>query len=367
MAKTLNGNDKQLMRMALSLAARGTGKASPNPMVGCVVAGPEGISGWGYHSGPGHPHAEAEALEMAGGRAAGATLYVNLEPCFHFGKTPPCVPRIINAGIARVAAGILDPDPRVGGRGFEALRLAGIEVSDGILAEECRKFNRGFLSRIEKRRPWVTLKAAASIDGDMALSSGESKWISNLMSRNRAHILRDCHDAVMVGVGTVILDDPSLTVRNVSGRDPIVVVLDPAFRTPPDSGILNSNCMIYGLSGSSSSRKSILSSKGCLVHELEGDGSGYLPLASVMESLADQGINYLLVEGGPKVLGSFLKERLFDEVSIFFSPGFAGDGKTIGSGFRLESLAEAVGIRIESVRIVDGDLWVEGANICLPD
>ncbi|MDO9508045.1 MAG: bifunctional diaminohydroxyphosphoribosylaminopyrimidine deaminase/5-amino-6-(5-phosphoribosylamino)uracil reductase RibD [Thermovirgaceae bacterium] len=367
MSKILKEMDKRHMRMALSLATRGTGKVSPNPMVGCVIVGPEGVSGWGYHSEFGGPHAEARALEMAGENAVGATLYVNLEPCLHFGKTPPCVPRIINAGIARVAAGIIDPDPRVNGRGFEALRSAGVQVSDGILGEECRKINRGFLSRIERKRPWVTLKAAASLDGDMALCSGQSKWLTNSMSRNRAHILRDSHDAIMVGVGTVMHDDPRLTVRNVTGRDPRVVVLDPAFRTPAGSRVLNSNCMIYGLSGSFPERKNMLAGKGCLVHELDGDVSGLLPVSCVLESLAAQGVNSLLVEGGPKVLGSFLKERLFDAVSIFFFPGFAGEGKTIGSGFRLESLAEAVGIRFGSVRSVDGDLWVEGTNICLPD
>lgn len=366
MYKDIMDQDKRYMKTALSLALRGVGKVSPNPLVGCVIVGADGIMGWGYHSALGEPHAEAVAIERAGIDASGSTLYVNLEPCCHYGKTPPCVLRIIKAGVKRVVAGISDPDPRVACGGFKALQMAGVEVTEGILAEECRKINRGFLSRIERKRPWVTLKAAVSMDGDMALSSGESKWISNQHSRARAHLLRACHDAIMVGVGTMLADDPLLTVRTVSGRNPRVVIVDPDFRTPPDSHVTERDCVVYGFSSSSPERKKRLSERGCRILEVEGDDSGILSISTLLKTLAEEGINYLLVEGGPALLGYFLSSRLFDSVSIFYSPGFAGGGKTLGSGFRIESLEDFVGIRVDSIRNVEGDFWVEGTNICLP-
>ena len=365
MHRSIFEQDKRYMKTALSLALRGTGKVSPNPLVGCVIVGPDGVRGWGYHSALGEQHAEAVAIERAGDGAFGSTLYVNLEPCCHFGKTPPCVPRIINAGVKRVVAGISDPDPRVACGGFKSLRIAGVEVTEGVLAEDCRKINRGFLSRIERKRPWVTLKAAASMDGDMALSTGESKWISNQHSRKRAHMLRDYHDAIMVGVNTVLMDDPLLTVREVSGRDPRVVIMDPEFRTPPDSKVIERGCIVCGFSSASSERKKQLFERGCVILETEAEGHGFLPIASILGSLAEKGINYLLVEGGPTLLGHFFSSRLFDSVSIFYKPGFAGAGKSIGSGFRIDSLAASADIRVDLVRNVDGDLWVEGTNNCL--
>lgn len=365
MLRNIREQDKRHMKTALSLALRGTGKVSPNPLVGCVIVGPDGVRGWGYHSALGEPHAEAVAIERAGDGAFGSTLYVNLEPCCHFGKTPPCVPRIINAGVKRVVAGITDPDPRVACGGFESLRIAGVEVTEGVLARDCRRINRGFLSRIERKRPWVTLKAAVSMDGDVALSTGESKWISNQHSRKRAHILRDCHDAIMVGVNTVLLDDPLLNVRDVPGRNPRVVIVDPAFRTPPDSKVIERDCIVCGFSRACSERKKQLLGRGCQILEMEAECQGSLPVASILGALAEEGVNYLLVEGGPTLLGHFFSSRLFDSVSIFYKPGFAGAGKNLGSGFRIDNLADTVGICVDSVRDVNGDLWVEGTNNCL--
>jgi diaminohydroxyphosphoribosylaminopyrimidine deaminase/5-amino-6-(5-phosphoribosylamino)uracil reductase len=367
MNKAIRDQDDRYMRMALSLAMRGSGKVSPNPMVGCVIAGHEGLRGWGYHSALGEPHAEVVAIDVAGPSANGATLYVNLEPCCHFGRTPPCVPRIISAGIKRVVAGIADPDPRVARGGFELLRSSGVDVVEGVLAEECRKINRGFLSRVERKRPWITLKAAASLDGNMALSSGESKWISNNHSRIRGHILRAGHDAIMVGVGTVVQDDPFLTVREITGKTSLVIVMDPDFRTPPGAHVTGQECLICGFSNAPSERKQILSGRGCRILEVENDGTGILPLAVILELLADEGINYLLVEGGPTLLGYFFFNRLFDSVSIFFKPAFSGAGRSIGSGFSIESLADSIGVRVDSIRNVEGDLWMEGTRVCLQD
>lgn len=352
------------MRMALSLAMRGTGKVSPNPMVGCVVAGPEGVRGWGYHSAFGAPHAEAMALEMAGPGSSGATLYVNLEPCCHFGKTPPCVPRIIEAGINRVVAGISDPDPRVSCKGFMALRSAGVDVVEGVLHDECRKMNRGFLSRIERKRPWVTIKAAVTMNGSMALDSGESKWISNISSRTRAHMLRGSNDAVMVGAGTVDKDDPQLNVRNVTGRDPAIVIIDPDLRISGCSKVLRSGSYIFSLSNACPEKLRSLEAKGCRIFLMERRSGGLISLSAVLEILAEDGVNNLLVEGGPGLFGSFFRERLFDSISIFFSPKFTGEGKNICSGFQVFSFDDAPDIHIDSIRDVDGDLWVEGTNRC---
>ncbi|MFP4482031.1 MAG: bifunctional diaminohydroxyphosphoribosylaminopyrimidine deaminase/5-amino-6-(5-phosphoribosylamino)uracil reductase RibD, partial [Thermovirgaceae bacterium] len=234
MQKTL---DSYYMSLALDLALRGTGKTAPNPRVGCVIIRDGRIQGRGYHQACGLAHAEAAALEMAGEQARGATLYVNLEPCSHHGKTPPCTEAIIKTGVSRVVAAMQDPDPRVSGRGFARLRGAGVEVDTGICRAEAEEINKGFVTRVKKNRPWVTLKAAMTMDGRIAQEDGWSKWISNRWSRTRAHLLRASHDALLVGVGTVVADDPKLNIREVSGHAPRVVVLDPSLRTPSDASL----------------------------------------------------------------------------------------------------------------------------------
>ncbi|HDQ93170.1 MAG TPA: bifunctional diaminohydroxyphosphoribosylaminopyrimidine deaminase/5-amino-6-(5-phosphoribosylamino)uracil reductase RibD, partial [Synergistetes bacterium] len=340
---------------------------NPNPLVGSVIVDESGICGWGFHSAPGFPHAEVEALSMAGQRAAGGTLYVNLEPCSHFGKTPPCAPRIIGAGIRRVVAGIRDPDPRVSGQGFKILASAGLVVTEGVLEKECRRINRGFLSRLERNRPWVTLKAAMTIDGTMALGSGESKWISNERSRDRAHLLRVCNDAVLVGIGTVEYDDPLLTVRHVTGRDPRTVVLDPGLRMSPMARLARNGTLVFGLTGAVSEKVKALEGKGCRVFLVENDEKGRIPLISVMETLAGEGINNLLVEGGPVVAGSFLQTGCFDSISLFVSPRIAGEGRKLGEGFKIPGFEKSAGLIITSVVDVEGDLWIEGEKNCSRD
>ncbi|HON33481.1 MAG TPA: bifunctional diaminohydroxyphosphoribosylaminopyrimidine deaminase/5-amino-6-(5-phosphoribosylamino)uracil reductase RibD [Synergistales bacterium] len=355
------------MRAVLSLALRGTGRVSPNPLVGCVIVGPGGLVGWGYHGEVGGPHAEAVALDRAGERARGATLYVNLEPCRHHGRTSPCAPRVIGAGIARVVAGMADPDPRTAGGGFAMMREAGVEVIQGVLEDRCRYINRGFLSRIERDRPWVTLKAAATLDGNMAMPSGESRWITNSFSRVRGHLLRDANDAVMVGIGTVSADDPLLTVRDTDGRDPIPVVLDPSLRMSPSARLAREGTVIFHSREAPGEASRALREKGCILYKAEADGTGRPLLGNVLEKLAHLGVNNLLVEGGPGVLGSFLARRLFDGIALFVSPRFSGKGHGIGDGFVLERLADSIGVRVESTRDLDGDLWLEGVNPCSRD
>jgi diaminohydroxyphosphoribosylaminopyrimidine deaminase / 5-amino-6-(5-phosphoribosylamino)uracil reductase len=359
--------DEFYMRMALSLAMRGMGGASPNPLVGSVIVDESGITGWGFHSAPGFPHAEAEALAMAGEKAAGGTLYVNLEPCSHFGKTPPCAPRIIDAGIKRVVAGIGDPDPRVSGNGFKMLISAGIDVKEGILENECRRINRGFLSRVERNRPWVTLKGAVTLDGTMALGSGESKWISNEQSRARAHLLRGCNDAVLVGRGTVEFDDPLLTVRQVTGRNPLAVVLDPGLKMSPEAKLAREGTLVFGLAVPGCEKSKRLEEKGCRVFLLKNEEKGKIPLVPMLETLARDGINYLLVEGGPMVAGSFLEKRCFDSISFFVSPRIAGEGRKMGEGFIISGFDGSAEVRITSAVDVEGDLWIEGEMNCSRD
>ncbi|HAK40454.1 MAG TPA: bifunctional diaminohydroxyphosphoribosylaminopyrimidine deaminase/5-amino-6-(5-phosphoribosylamino)uracil reductase RibD [Synergistales bacterium] len=356
--------DAYYMGAALSLALRGTGRVSPNPMVGCVIVGPEEIVGWGYHEGPGKPHAEAVALDRAGEKALGATLYVNLEPCCHQGRTPPCAPRIIEAGIARVVAGLADPDPRVSCRGFRVLKEAGIKVDEGLLQERCKEINRGFLSRIERGRPWVTLKGAVTLDGNMAMGSGESRWITNAFSRVRAHMLRDSNDAVMVGVGTVMSDDPELTVRDTTGRDPVTVVLDPSLRTPLWARVVRRGTIIFFSRSVSKEKLEQLEERGCTLFRVSADMEGRPQLEQVLQRLAEEGFNSVLVEGGPNILGSFMTQGLFDSVALFISTRFSGKGQGIGGGLAIERLADSIGIRTERVRNLEGDLWLEGVNPC---
>ncbi len=355
------------MRTVLSLALRGTGRVSPNPLVGCVIADPRGIAGWGYHAEVGGAHAEAVALGRAAERARGATLYVNLEPCRHHGRTPPCAPRIIEAGAARVVAGMADPDPRMSGGSFSMMREAGIEVIQGVLEERCRGVNRGFLSRLERGRPWVTLKGAMTLDGNMAMASGESRWISNSSSRVRSHLLRDACDAVMVGIGTVAADDPLLTVRDTTGSDPLSVVLDPSLRISPSARLARSGTLIFYSRKAPEEKMRHLEEKGCILYMVAADPEGRPLLEGVLGKLAERGVNRLLVEGGPGILGSFLARRLFDDVTLFVSPRFSGKGHGIGEGFALERLADAIGVMVVSTRNLEGDLWLEGVNPCSLD
>ncbi len=328
--------DRFYMRMALSMALRGTGNVSPNPMVGCVIVDPQGVTGWGYHSEPGGPHAEVKALAMAGERGKGATLYVNLEPCCHFGRTPPCVPRIIGSGVSRVVSGTADPDPRVSCRGFSILRSEGVEVEENVLMMECRALNRGFISRIERKRPWITLKAALTLDGNMALRSGESKWITNEFSRARAHMLRDSHDAVMVGSGTALQDDPAMTVRSVSGRNPVAVVLDPMLRIHEEARIIREGSIFFISPMAPAEKRLFLEKKGCRIYEIAMTDDHKQSLDQILEKLAQEGVNYLLVEGGSPW---FLYQRkTFRRGLLFVSPVFAGSGKDLATDSLLSIL-----------------------------
>ena len=364
------GRDEYYMRMALSLAMRGTGEVSPNPRVGCVIVD-EGRPGGeivasGYHLRCGAPHAEADALRNAAGRARGCAVYVNLEPCCHEGRTPPCCDALIAAGVTRVVIGMDDPNPLVSGGGVRRLFEAGIEVTGGVMADECRWLNRGFIRNMTAGRPWITVKAAISYDGDMALSNGESRWISGPESRRRAHMMRAENDAVLVGIGTVLADNPALTVRDVDGRSPLRVVLDRNLDTPPDSEVLKGGgCVIFAGPFADGKRERELIERGAKVIRQE-KREGKTPLAGIVSELASRGVNYLMVEGGPRIISSFINERLVDEFSLFAAPKILGRGMSLSGDVTLTNMGEAISMKSLRTSMIGDDIWIEGVPSCSP-
>jgi diaminohydroxyphosphoribosylaminopyrimidine deaminase / 5-amino-6-(5-phosphoribosylamino)uracil reductase len=322
------------MRRALALAARGRGRVEPNPMVGCVLVKGERIIGEGYHRRFGGPHAEVEALRSAGPSARGATVYVTLEPCCHFGKTPPCTDALLAAGIRRVVAAMRDPFPKVCGHGLEILCKAGVNVDVGLCEQEAIELNAPYLKRQKLGLPWVILKWAQSIDGKIATRTGDSKWISNERSRLRVHQLRGRVDAIIVGVGTVIADDPALTCRQGRPRRIATrVILDPHLRTPRRSQLVRTAratpTMIV------TSRESMKSSTG-RVFERAGvklmpvrHTRGRLDLREMLARLAETGCTNVLVEGGGRTLGAFVDQGLADEAVVFVSRRFIGGSEAV--------------------------------------
>ena len=345
--------DERLMRRALALAARGLGETNPNPLVGCVVARGERIVGEGFHARAGAPHAEVLALGRAGARAKGATLYVTLEPCAHHGRTPPCAPLVRASGIARVVAAIRDPDPRVSGRGLRLLRAAGLRVSTGLLAGEAEAVNARFLAAARRGRPFVLLKAALTLDGRIATASGESKWITSRAQRLQARWLRRLHDGVVVGIGTVLADDPLLLPQPRTRRPFARVVLDTRLRLPLAGRLVRSasaKTPVLVLTASrSGAKRRALEARGLRVITLPA--SGRMDPRSVLAALRREGLASVMVEGGAEVLGSFLAARLVDEVALFRAPlllggrrslsAFGGpDPKALGRALRLEPVPE---------------------------
>jgi diaminohydroxyphosphoribosylaminopyrimidine deaminase/5-amino-6-(5-phosphoribosylamino)uracil reductase len=353
--------------MALSLAERGTGFVSPNPKVGCVLVKEGSVVGWGYHKSFGGPHAEVMALDMAGKNASGSTAYVSLEPCSHWGKTPPCAPRLVEAGVTEVVAAVIDPNPAVSGSGMKILETSGLRTAVGVLEEEAKWANRGFFRMIKLRRPWVVLKCAVSLDGMVALKNGESRWITNLRSRSVAHLLRSESDAVVVGVNTVISDDPELSVRHVEGRNPLKVVLDSNLRTPIRAKILDGgSCVIIAAEGCDSARIRALEDAGGEIVVLPRDERGHPNLSDVLNFLSDRGVCYLLIEGGPSIASSFAREGFVDLFEIFVAPKFLGVGLPVLGYLETVAIERAFEGEIKEVKNLDGDLWLEVRPKCSP-
>jgi diaminohydroxyphosphoribosylaminopyrimidine deaminase/5-amino-6-(5-phosphoribosylamino)uracil reductase len=340
------------MRRALELAARGLGETNPNPAVGCVVVRDRRVVGEGVHERAGAPHAEVEALRRAGGRARRATLYVNLEPCAHQGRTPPCAPLVRDAGVARVVAGLRDPNPLVGGRGLALLRRAGVAVTTGVLGAEAERLNERFFGAARAGRPFILLKVAHTLDGRIATAAGHSKWITSPSQRRQARWLRRLHDAVLVGIDTVLADDPLLLPSPRTRRPFARVVLDTRLRLPATSRLARSarpGAPVLALSGRTVPRRR---------HHLERAGvdvlevptrKGRVSLPEALETLRGHGFVSVMVEGGSEVLGSFLAERLVDQVALFRAPlllggrrsrpAFGGpDPSSIAEGLRLRAV-----------------------------
>jgi diaminohydroxyphosphoribosylaminopyrimidine deaminase / 5-amino-6-(5-phosphoribosylamino)uracil reductase len=351
------------MRAALTLARRGLGRVAPNPAVGCVLVNDGRVVGRGWTQPGGRPHAETEALHRAGDRARGATAYVTLEPCAHHGETPPCTDALIAAGVARCVVALGDPHDRVAGRGLARLREAGVEVAEGLFAGEAEEVNAGFLMRLREGRPLVTLKLAATLDGRIATKAGDSRWITGEPARAYAHLLRAGHDAVMVGGGTALADDPRLDVRlpGLEDRAPLRVVLDGRLRLPTTHDLVarakSQPTLVFTRTGPPRRRAKALADAGVEVVEVETDDDGRLAVPAVLEALGRRGVTRLLVEGGGRLAASLFRADLVDRLVWFHAPGvIGGDGVAAVGGLGLERVADMPRLRRRSVEPVGADL-----------
>jgi diaminohydroxyphosphoribosylaminopyrimidine deaminase/5-amino-6-(5-phosphoribosylamino)uracil reductase len=355
--------DVRSMQAALALARRGLGTVWPNPAVGCVIVKEGRVVGRGWTQPGGRPHGETEALRRAGEGAVGATAYVSLEPCCHWGQTPPCVDALIAAGIRRVVVPLEDPDPRVAGGGLRRLHEAGLEVETGLCAAEAAEVNAGFFSRLRLGRPLVTLKLGTSLDGRIATASGESQWITGPPARERAHALRAAHDAIMVGTGTALADDPQLTCRlpGLAQRSPVRVVIDRHLRMPPSIQLIASarevpTWVLTSLSADPLRRRA-LADGGVTVIEIDGDSNGDIDLASALAALGERGITRLLVEGGGRLAAALVRARLVDRLIWAHAPLLIGnDGVPAIADLGLEVLADAPRFERLSTEIVGNDV-----------
>lgn len=362
--------DIDLMRLALRLARRAEGRTSPNPMVGAVIEKNGVIIATGYHKRAGGPHAEAEALARAGAAARGATLYVTFEPCAHHSKTPPCADAVIAAGIRRVVAGMRDPNPIVSGRGFRKLRRAGVEVISGVLEDEVRSLNRFFCCYHEKRRPFIIAKWAMSADGRTATDAGDSKWISSEASRAHVHHLRASVDAVAVGIGTVLADDPILTARPPAGRRPARqpwrIVFDSRGRIPLDARILGDDPERFILATTKAIKplaEKALLKRGCQVWKLPKVAGGRrINLRAAVERMHQARILSVLLEGGRELAGGFITEQLADQAFVFMAPKIIG-GEALRSplaGPGAATMKNALQLHNVRIRQFGGDICMEG-------
>ncbi len=357
-----SSEDARWMRRALSLAARGRGKTSPNPPVGAVVVKEGRLVGQGWHRAAGLPHAEVEALRQAGEAARGATLYVTLEPCNHFGKTPPCTEVVLAAGVARVVFGQADPNPRVAGGGGERLAAAGLTVARS-LAAECARFNEAWTKWVRTGLPFVVLKGAVSLDGRIATASGDSKWLSCEASRRLAHRLRAGHDAILIGIGTALADDPRLTCRLARGRNPLRVVVDSKLRLPPAARLLAcpGKTLVACAKGAPRKARAALEGAGAEVALLPPDAAGRVDLPSLLIELGRRGVVSLLIEGGSEVNAAALAAGLVNKLWVFVTPRLLGGREALGlvGGAGAATVAQAFNLRFEQVRRVGCDLLVE--------
>ncbi|MFB6467312.1 bifunctional diaminohydroxyphosphoribosylaminopyrimidine deaminase/5-amino-6-(5-phosphoribosylamino)uracil reductase RibD [Cytobacillus sp. Hz8] len=354
-------SDQSYMRLAIEMAKSATGQTSPNPVVGAVVVKNNQIVGLGAHLKAGEPHAEVHAIQMAGEKAKDATIYVTLEPCSHFGKTPPCADLVIKSGIKRVVIAATDPNPQVAGRGIEKMCARGLEVEVGLLKDEAEALNQVFYHYIQTGLPFVTLKTAMSLDGKIATSSGHSRWITGEEAREDVHYYRHRHDAILVGVNTVLKDNPSLTTRLPGGgKNPIRIILDTHLRTPLDSTIImDGKAETWIVTGSEAEMSK--------VKEMEKRGVEVIPLDTptvkiplMLKMMGLKGVTSIFVEGGSEVHGSFLQEKAFQQLIVYFAPRIIGgrDAPSSFGGEGIQVMSEALEVNIINVEKVGQDIRV---------
>lgn len=357
--------DEDYMTEALRLAKHAEGRTSPNPMVGAVVVKNGRIVGEGWHRMAGTQHAEVHALNMAGDLAKGSTVYVSLEPCAHYGRTGPCAEALVKAGVSRVVIGMEDPNPKVAGKGIKILKDAGIEVRTGVLKEEAEKLNEVFLKWIQTGMPYVALKTAMTLDGKIATATGESQWISNEGSRQKGHELRDIYDGIVVGIGTVLADNPSLTTRlpDGNGKNPVRIVLDSHCRMPLDTKMLHDGeapVIIAVTENAEEIRVKAVEETGARV-VYAGNGP-HVDLKLLLKKLGELEICSLYVEGGAEVNFSFLEQGLVDRVYAFIAPMLVGGktAKTSVGGKGIAHLKDAVRLIDTEITSIDGDFFITG-------
>ena len=393
-------NDELYMKRAISLAKMATGHTSPNPLVGAVVVKNNTIVGEGYHHKAGEAHAEVHALDAAGDNARGATLYVTLEPCAHYGKTPPCAKRVVESGIARVVIGSTDPNPLVAGKGIQILTEAGIEVTTDVCVDECIQLNEHFFTFIQTHKPFVTIKSAMSLDGKIATFTGQSQWITNESSRKDGHVLRATHDAMLVGIGTILADDPLLNCRltrdelyqavidtndvsienTLEVHQPDIVILDSQGRTPTDAKVFtipNRKVIVYVAKGCPEQRRIALANAGAIVEELptksvrQGRTTDVpidikkIDIQACLAHLGKQGYTSVLVEGGSTIISSFVEALAFDKIVTYIGNLVIGGTNSTsavgGTGFA--TLHDAPRLEFASSRILDNNIRIESYRV----
>ena len=357
-------NDEFYMRRALRLARRGESWVSPNPMVGAVIVKDHKIIGEGYHQIFGGNHAEINAINSASESIKGATIYVSLEPCTHYGKTPPCCESLISNKPTRVVIGTPDPNPLVSGKGIDSLKKHGIETSVGVLKEECLQLNERFFKFMKTGLPFVTLKFAQTLDGRIATASGHSRWISSEKSLRFSHILRSAHDAVLVGIGTTLKDDPELTVRRIRGKNPLRIIVDSSLSIPMEAQVLKNQAtaqtIIATTANADSEKLARLNSSGIEVLIVGDDTDKRVDLKKLFTKLGKRNISSVLVEGGSAIITSIMKSKLTDRMVIVIAPKIVGKGIEAVGDLNIQSMDESLRIAYKKIRRLGDDLIIDG-------
>jgi diaminohydroxyphosphoribosylaminopyrimidine deaminase/5-amino-6-(5-phosphoribosylamino)uracil reductase len=358
---------EKYMRLTVKLAKKGMGKTSPNPLVGAVVVKNDQIIDRGYHKRFGEPHAEVNALKACKDQAENATLYVNLEPCCHYGKTPPCTDMIIKSGIRKVVCATLDPNPQVNGKGIRILKSAGVEVDLGILEEEAKKLNEIYLKFITTGLPFVILKIAQTMDGRIATKLGDSKWITQEDSRHFVHSLRSWVDAVLVGANTVRKDDPELTIHDARGENPIRIILDSSGKISSNSKVIKENQNGKTILATTNEKIKNKFEEKTEIWKIKKSKDGKVDLVQLLRKAGENQISSLLVEGGSQIFTSFLKEKLVDKIYYFLSPKILGKGIDSFGDLGIKKISESITLRDCEIKRFKNDLLVIGYPIWSSD